>query len=83
MLIAGGIVYCAVKLRLIYWVARAPINAGGVPTLDTIVFPPIAVVFGIAFIAPVQPFWIYMTIWLALFAAAIAGFFLASRLGSR
>ena len=83
ILIAGGIVYFTVKLWVVYWVAREPINAGGVPTLDAIIVPPIAVVFGIAFISPGQPVWIYVPIWFALIAVATAGFFLASRLGSR
>ena len=83
ILIAGGILYFTVKLHVIYWVAREPVSAGGAPTLDVIVFPPIAVVLGIAFMAPDRPVWIYVSIWLMLIAAAVVGFLLASRLGSR
>ena len=83
ILVAGALIYFAVKLKVVYWVARDPANAGGVPTVDGIVFPPIVTAIGVSFIAPGQPAWVYIIVWLSSIAVAVVGFLLAFRLGSR
>ena len=87
VILVAALAHYAIKLRIAYWVAREPENAGGVPTLDAVVFPPAFAAFGLwlasgaASGAPSA--WAYVGLWLVLILAALGGAAAASRLGAR
>lgn len=88
-ILAAGLAYFAFKARVVYWVAREPENAGGVPTLDVVIFPPLFCTFGAWFAAGPAgaavglPGWGYVGLWLVLIVAAVGGLTAASCLGAR
>ena len=88
-ILAAGLAYFAFKARIVYWVAREPENAGGVPTLDAVIFPPLFCTLGAWFAAGPDgagigfPGWGFVGLWLALVVAAFGGLAAASRLGVR
>ena len=85
ILIGMALVYFAFKLRVIYWVARDPQSAGGVPTLDTVIFPPIFCTLGAWFLADATAasFWQYLSLWLVVTLFAVGCVIITSRLGRR
>ena len=77
LLIAASLFYLAFKLRVAYGVGAEPENAGGVPTLDGVTFPPAFFAWGIWFAAreveePRVSAWIAVAIWLVPTVAAAA-----------
>ena len=88
LLIAASLCYLAIKLRVAYSVGECPENAGGVPTLDGVIFPPAFGAWGIWFAAQEVDelrvsTWIAVAIWLVLTAAAAAAMSAATAAGRR
>ena len=86
--VAASLFYLAFKLHLAYGVGAEPENAGGVPTLDGVIFPPIFCAWGVWFIASETDelrvsAWIAVAIWLVLTAAAAAAMSAATAAGRR
>jgi hypothetical protein len=80
-MIAFGIAYLVIKLRVVYWVARDPGSAGGVPTLDTLVVPPASITIAVVFALDGLPVRIGMAIWAGSVIAALICMWLATHLG--
>lgn len=88
LLVAASLFYLAVKLRVAYAVGAEPENAGGVPTLDGVIFPPVVCAWGVWFIASdMDEFrvsaWTAVTIWLVLTVVAAAAMSAAAAAGRR
>ena len=86
--VAASLFYLAFKLRVAYSVGEIPENAGGVPTLDGVIFPPVICAWGVWFIASEMDelrvsAWIAVAIWLVLTAAAAAAMSAATAAGRR
>ena len=87
-LVAASLFYLAFKLRVAYSVGESPENAGGVPTLDGVLFPPAFCAHGVWLIAIEWDElrvsgWIAVVIWLVLTAAAVAAMSAATAAGRR
>ena len=82
-LIALSVVYLAVKLRVVYWIARDPGSAGGVPTLDALFVPPAFVTIGVVFVLDGMSVWAGMGIWATSVVVSLLSMWVASILGSR
>ena len=88
MLVAASLFYLAFKLRIAYSVGAEPENAGGVPTLDGVIFPPAFFAWGIWFAGREvdelrMSAWIAVAIWLVLTVAAAAAMIAAVAAGRR
>lgn len=88
VLIAASLFYLAFKLRIAYSVGESPENAGGVPTLDGVLFPPAFCVWGAWLIASEMnelrlSAWIAVAIWLLLTVAAAVAMSAATAAGRR
>lgn len=86
LLIAALLLYLAFKLRVAYDVGAEPENAGGVPTLDGVIFPPAFCAWGLWLAASdMDEFrvsaWIALAIWLLLTVAAAAAMSAAAAAG--
>ncbi len=85
-LVAASLFYLAFKLRVAYGVGAEPENAGGVPTLDGVIFPPAFCAWGLWLAASdMDEFrvraWIAVAIWLLLTVAAAAAMSAAAAAG--
>lgn len=88
LLVAASLLYLAFKLRVAYGVGAEPENAGGVPTLDGVIFPPVFCAWGVWFIASETDelrvsAWIAVAIWLLLTVAAAVAMGAATAAGRR
>ena len=88
VLVAASLFYLGFKLHIAYSVAKSPESAGGVPTLDGVIFPPIFCTWGVWFIASeVEQLhmsgWGALAIWLILTAIAFVGMIGATSAGRR
>ena len=88
LLVAASLFFLAFKLRIAYSVGAEPENAGGVPTLDGVIFPPVLCAWGIWFaVREVDELrisvWIAMAIWLVLTVAAAVAMSAATAAGRR
>ena len=88
LLVAASLFYLAVKLRVAYSVGAEPENAGGVPTLDGVIFPPVVCAWGVWFIASdMDEFqvsaWTGVAIWLILTVVAAAAMAATAAAGRR
>ncbi len=86
--VAASLFYLAFKLRIAYSVGAEPENAGGVPALDGVIFPPVLCAWGIWFAAREvdelrMSAWIAVAIWLVLTVAAAAAMSAAAAAGRR
>ncbi len=75
LLVAASLLYLAFKLRVAYGVGAEPENAGGLPTLDGVIFPPVVCACGVWLVAGEMDelrvsAWIAVAIWLLLTVAA-------------
>ncbi len=88
VLVAAALYYLAIKLRVAYSVGEIPENAGGVPTLDGVLFPPAFCAHGVWLIASEMDevrvsAWIAVAIWLLLTVAAAVAMSMATTAGRR
>lgn len=87
-LVTASLLYLAFKLRVAYSVGVEPENAGGVPTLDGVLFPPAFCAWGVWFIASEMDelrvsAWTAAAIWLLLTVAAAVAMSAATAAGRR
>ena len=88
LLVAASLLHLAFKIRVAYDVGAEPENAGGVPTLDGVIFPPAFCAWGLWFAASdMDEFrvsaWTAVAIWSVLITAAAAAMSAAAAAGRR
>lgn len=88
VLIAASFFYLAFKLHVAYSVGLEPENAGGVPTLDGVIFPPAFCTWGVWLIASEvdelrMSAWTATAIWLLLTVAAVVAMSAATAVARR
>ncbi|MFQ5774932.1 MAG: hypothetical protein ACE5GS_10465 [Kiloniellaceae bacterium] len=86
--VAASLFYFALKLHVAYGVGFSPESAGGVPTLDGVLFPPAFCAWGICFGAGATEatrlsIWVCGAIWLFLTLAAAVAMSAAAAAGRR
>ena len=88
LFIAASLLFLTIKLRVAYSVGENPESAGGVPTLDGVLFPPAVCAYGVWFMASdLDEFrvsaWIAVAIWLVLVGVAAVAMSAATAAGRR